>query len=84
MYSLSKLSSLDLAIEDFTKVTQHLEKNNTIKNLKVLQENQNDESFIERLQYFRNMQVRDKNFDKKKEKILWPIFEFKNQNGDEF
>lgn len=37
-------------------------------------DNDNDDFYIDRINYFRNLQVKDKKFDKKKERIIWPIF----------
>lgn len=45
---------------------------------KLLVENDFDALYVHRITCFRNLQKLDKNFDRKKEKILWPIFECKN------
>jgi hypothetical protein len=46
--------------------------------------NFNDQDHIRRLHYFRNFQKQDKNFDKKKEKIIWPVFEFTDSPDKNF
>ena len=43
-----------------------------------MKDNKNDHDHVRRLHYFRNLQRMDKNFDKRKEKILWPIAEVKH------
>ena len=43
----------------------------------VIHDSNFDVLFVKRQQDWRNLQLLDKNFDKKKEKILWPIHEFR-------
>lgn len=54
------------------KISQHLKVNRT----EHLDRNQNDILYAQRQRYFRNLQKLDKNFNTKKEKVLWPLFEF--------
>ena len=46
-----------------------------IKNDAVLEKNEGDRLYVDRLQNFRNMQTLDPNFNKRKEKIFWPVYE---------
>ena len=58
-------------------MTKQFQKNNKIKQYKINKDNDYDRIHIDQLLSFRNLQLQDKNFDRKKEKVLWPIFEFK-------
>ena len=42
----------------------------------MLQDNNNDELYVERMRQWRNLQKIDINFSKKKQKIVWPLFDF--------
>ena len=64
---------------DICLLTKQFKKNGFIKQLLLMQQNHNDERHIERMLYFRNLQLMDRNFDRKKEKVLWPIFELRQQ-----
>ena len=46
-----------------------------IKNDIVLEKNEGDQLYVNRLQNFRNMQTLDPHFNKRKEKIFWPVYE---------
>lgn len=91
LYTLTKLSetarkqfddkfSQDM-YSDVCLITKQFKKNRFVKQLMLMQQNKNDEGHVERMMYFRNLQLLDKNFDRKKEKVLWPIFEFRQQSN---
>lgn len=46
-----------------------------------LEKNDYDQLYVDRMLTFRNLQVKDQNFNKKKEKVLWPLLEFKSSTG---
>lgn len=52
-----------------------LRKNLGHKMDKLLGENEGDLALIKRVQHWRNLQVLDKKFDKKKQKVLWPLYD---------
>ena len=41
---------------------------------KALQENDNNELLVKRIFQWRNLQALDKTLDKKKQKVLWPLY----------
>lgn len=41
----------------------------------MLEKNGGDQSYVNRLQNFRNLQTLDPNFNKRKEKLFWPVYE---------
>jgi hypothetical protein len=58
------------------KISQHIQ----INEKEHLLRNEEDTLYTQRQRNFRNLQRIDKNFNARKEKVLWPLFEFnKNQ-----
>jgi hypothetical protein len=51
-----------------------------IKNKNIFEKNEGDSLFVDRVKNFRNMQAIDPFYQKQKEKILWPLFTFKDKN----
>jgi hypothetical protein len=50
-----------------------------IKQKNTEERNENDHGFLSRLRNFRNLQKLDPNFLKQKERLLWPLYEFKQK-----
>ena len=52
-----------------------------LKQENLLKQNGMDVLFTQRLTDFRNLQTLDPTFQKRKEKLLWPIYEFNHSVG---
>ena len=64
-------------LKDFNDITRTYMQLNSEHRRKLMIENDFDALYVHRLTCFRNMQKLDKNFDRRKEKIIWPIFDCK-------
>lgn len=42
-------------------------------------ENKWDELHVSRMQHWRNLQIQDRNFDRQKQTVLWPLFEHRRE-----
>lgn len=67
----------DVLLKDFNEITRAFKHLKRDYEKKLFVENNFDELYVSRLMAFRNLQAMDRNFDRKKEKIIWPIFECK-------
>jgi len=45
----------------------------------VLKQNDKDQVYVLRLLYWRNLQIQDNEFDRKKQKVVWPLYTFENE-----
>ena len=62
---------------DVCQIQRRLLKQYSLHDEATLEKNEGNELFVQRALGFRNLQRLDKNFQKRKEKVMWPLFEFK-------
>lgn len=72
---------MDLLYPDMIKLIKTINEFAEVKKEKMAAANQGNQRFVDRLQDFRNLQNIDPNFIKRKEKVLWPIFDFNLQRN---
>lgn len=66
--------------EDVCEVVALQKKLAKAKHRQLLEANNDDEKFVKRMLQWRNMQLLDRNFDKKKQRILWPLYQAQHFN----
>ena len=72
----------EVLYSDICQIQRRLNKQQVQRDADNVEKNEGDELFAQRALGFRNLQRLDKNFMKRKEKILWPLFEFKRRNNE--
>jgi len=68
----------EIFFKDICQMSKQFNKNWDKKLKQIMRDHGSDSLLVSRVLNFRNLQVLDRNFDKKKQKILWPLFEFRN------
>ena len=68
-----------ILFKDLCQITRRLHIHKDLKYEQDVDKNEGNELFLERYLNFRNLIRRDKNYLNLKEKIMWPLFEFKSQ-----
>ena len=84
-YQFSQSSQTDefqhVFYNDICQMSKQLNKNWSKKYKQVLLDNSNDKLYVERMRHWRNLQKIDINFGKKKQKVVWPLFDFNQRQG---
>ena len=67
----------EIFYQDMCQLSRKITTLQKIKEKDVLEKNGGDKLFTQRVNHFRNLQVNDPEFNKKKEKMFWPLYTFK-------
>jgi hypothetical protein len=67
--------------QDIVQISQKISAYMKLKEHKTFERNDGDQSYIDRVKHFRNLQVLDNNYLKQKERVLWPLYTFKRNAG---
>ena len=66
---------------DMIQISQKIWAYLDIKDQNLVDKNEGDGMYLNRVRHFRNLQVIDPSYSKQKEKILWPLFTFKDPHA---
>ena len=67
--------------QDIVQISKKISLHLALKEIESIKDNFDDPLYVQRMETFRNLQVRDAEFARKKEKIFWPLLQLPLNNN---